>query len=170
LKSIATTQTFAQHLGKAFLTTLALMVVEMFLMALIMILVQIICCGNNSGIAGVNPFISILSGSAFVFLMRFILGFSLANTILWLIISLSNRRIPIWAACLMNCLSILVMYAVWDKQYEIFHSLFYIKDWEDLFGSYQTALMCAVMSPLVVGKMKFFPNSLPIILREKISA
>ena len=143
------------------------MVVETILMALIMILVQLAFWGTNSGIVGVNPFISIISNAWFIFLMRFLLGFCLFNSLLWLVLSaLPEVKIPLAVVCVLNVLSILAMYLVWNQTYDIFRSLSYVKSLEDLFGVYQVALLCAAVSPIIVRKMAFLPNSLSLILKE----
>jgi hypothetical protein len=154
------------NVGRAFLTTLALMVVETILLILIMSLVQWICYGTKSYIEGVNPFVSILSNAAFVFLMRFVLGFSLLNTALWLFLDLEAKTISLKLACFANALTILVMYVVWDHNFDILKELFRLKDWDDLFDPFKTAVYCALLSPLIVKPVNFLPTSFAVILKK----
>ena len=158
---------FSNIFGRAFVSSITLTLIETIMMYLVQSLVQIILYGSKSGIVGVNPFVSIISNAAFILVMRVLLGFTLFNMGVWCLIALLRRKISLPLACLANATSIFMMYCVWNWNYQIFHSLFYVKGISDLFGLYQTGLLCGLLSPIIAYRISLVPNILPVILKKR---
>jgi hypothetical protein len=148
------------------ITSVLLALIESFLTCLVKIFAQIIYFGTGSPIAGVNPFVSIMEGCAFVLFMRLILGFIFLNSAMWTFIALLKIKISLLVCCLVNGLSIIIMYWVWDSKYNMLDNLFYLREPYHYFGWAQCGLLVSLCSPIVLYKMHFIPNIIHILASQ----
>jgi len=152
-------------LSRSIVTAMLLTMLETCLIGAVKIVAQALIHGNVSGLAGVNPFLSIVKGTGFVFIMRILLGFVCVNAVVWALIAFMKLRLSQALICLANVASVLVMYWIWDWKYNILHDLLYLKTWSDVFGWYQTGLLSSFVGPIPFRRFVFRLNILPSITK-----
>jgi hypothetical protein len=155
-------------LWRSFVTSIALAVIETLLLIVLLILVFGVTgffLGWRSGVAGVNPIVSIIRDCLFTLSMRIVLGFTLFNWLMWAALAASPLKFPISVLGLVNGLALFLMYCVWNAQYQILPELFHVYRAMDIFNIYRSALVCSLFAPLILRQLTWLPTVIPWLLR-----
>lgn len=148
------------------ITSLFLNLIETVLLA-VMQLTKGVFVDFDTSVAGVNPVEVIIEECFFIMLVRVLMGFTLANMTMWIIVTLLHVKFTPLVLCIMNGVILFLMFCVWTPAYNILPKLFNIKTVADLFGVYQCLLFSSLVSPLIILKVKRVPNILPLVTKSQ---
>jgi hypothetical protein len=158
-------------LWRSFITSLALAIIETLLLIWLLIVIFVLTdmFGSATGIAGNIQASTIIRDCVFVFSMRLVLGFTLLNCLMWIILAGSPIRLPMLGLAIANGASLFVMYCVSNSRYQILEELFTVYEpvnVRSIFNVYRAALLCSLLSPVILRNFGWLPTVLPWVLRS----